>query len=64
MNNELTEFQTQKLAAIDLLKNSDRTVAEIAAACGFESEYYFYSFFKRNTGATPTAIRRQKNILI
>ena len=51
-------------AAIDLLKNSDRTVAEIAAACGFESEYYFYSFFKRNTGATPTAIRRQKNILI
>ncbi len=51
-------------AAIDLLKNSDRSVAEVAAICGFESEYYFYSFFKRNTGTTPTAIRKQNGSLL
>jgi transcriptional regulator GlxA family with amidase domain len=50
--------------AIDLLKNTDRTVAQIAADCGFESEYYFYSFCKRNTGSTPSALRRKKDLIL
>lgn len=43
--------------ALSLLRNTDRSVSEIASACGFESEYYFYSFFKRLTGYTPSKWR-------
>ena len=35
------------------------SAAEIATACGFSSEYYFHSFFKRMTGTTPLGWRRQ-----
>ena len=45
-------------AAIALLRRSDSSVGEIALRCGFESEYYFYAFCKRNTGMTPTELRR------
>lgn len=51
-------------AAIDLLKHGTDSVAEIAVKCGFESEYYFYAFIKRNTGMTPTEIRKQSGIFV
>ena len=47
--------------AIALLRQSDESIARIASQCGFESEYYFYAFCKRNTGMTPTKLRRQGN---
>lgn len=47
-------------SAVDMLANTPLTIREIALHCGFESEYYFYSFFKRNTGKTPTSIRNRK----
>ncbi|MBQ7365153.1 MAG: helix-turn-helix transcriptional regulator, partial [Clostridia bacterium] len=50
-------------AAVALLKRSDLTVAEVAARSGFESEYYFYAFCKRNTGMTPTELRRSERLL-
>lgn len=39
-----------------LLKN--HTVKETAAACGFSSAQYFCRFFRKNTGMTPKAYRR------
>lgn len=33
---------------------------EIAAHCGFENEYYFYEFFKAQTGMTPRDYVRQR----
>jgi AraC-like DNA-binding protein len=44
--------------ATELLTSTDLQIREIASICGFESEYYFYAFFKRNTGKTPSAVRK------
>ena len=45
------------IARLNLAKNylidTDMTIKEIAAKSGFESDIYFYSFFKRHTGMTP-----------
>ena len=49
--------------ATELLQTTNMQIREIATLCGFESEYYFYAFFKRNTGKTPTAIRKSKIIV-
>ncbi len=49
--------------AAELLRNTDMQIREIASVCGFESEYYFYAFFKRNTGKTPSAIRKAKSFV-
>jgi hypothetical protein len=45
-------------------KTEEELKAQIAADCGFESEYYFYSFCKRNTGSTPSALRRKKDLIL
>ena len=45
--------------AIDLLTNTDLKIKEIATGCGFENEYYFYVFFKNQTGRTPSTYRSQ-----
>lgn len=44
-------------AAIERLCTTSLSIREIALECGFESEYYFYAFFKKNTGKTPSAFR-------
>lgn len=46
--------------ATELLQSTNMHVREIAARCGFESEYYFYAFVKRTTGKTPSAIRKAR----
>ncbi|MBE6577277.1 MAG: helix-turn-helix domain-containing protein [Ruminococcaceae bacterium] len=45
--------------AIDLLTNTELKIKEIATQCGFENEYYFYVFFKNQTGKTPSTFRSQ-----
>ena len=45
-------------------QNAGCSDEEIAMLCGFESEYYFYSFFKRGTGKTPLAWRRMMQVTI
>lgn len=40
-----------------LLSHTDRTIAEIAAACGFESARYFATRFRTVLGETPTSFR-------
>lgn len=44
-------------AASDLLRNTDRTVVDIATDCGFGSERNFYRIFKELTGYTPNEFR-------
>ena len=41
-----------------LLASTDKSVEEIASACGFASPTYFATVFKRAAGATPSAFRR------
>lgn len=42
-----------------LLKHTDWSVADIAHSLGFEYPTYFNNFFKRHTGSTPLACRRE-----
>ena len=43
--------------AAQLLTSTDLPVAEIADALGFSNPFYFSSFFKKQTGMTPSAYR-------
>ena len=40
--------------ACQLLRNSNKTVAEVAYACGFTDPKYFSRCFKQSTGQSPT----------
>ena len=52
----LTELRMQ--LAVDLLHRSDRTVAEVATAVGYESDASFSRVFKRHVGTSPRHVRR------
>ena len=43
-----------------LLQHTDWSVADIAYALGFEYPTYFNNYFKRMTGTTPKALRKEK----
>ena len=49
--------------AKDLLAETDFKIREIALLCGFDNEYYFSKFIKKQTGLSPSAFRNQ-NIYI
>ncbi len=51
----VSEFKLQK--AKTLLKNSEKTVAEIAYETGFSNPSYFTTFFKQKTNQTPSEWR-------
>ena len=40
-----------------LLTSTDLPVSEIADSLGFSNPFYFSSFFKKQTGMTPSAYR-------
>ena len=44
--------------AESLLSDTALPVKEVAAACGFENEYYFSNFFKKHKGLSPSAFRK------
>ena len=44
--------------ALDLLRDDDRTIAEIAHAAGFSSQSHLTANFRRVTGLTPGRFRR------
>ena len=44
--------------AKSLLLNSSLPVKNVAFACGFENEYYFSNFFKKQMGISPTLFRK------
>lgn len=45
--------------SIDLLKNTNIKVNDIASMVGFKNKNYFYSVFKKYYGITPTEIRKE-----
>ena len=51
----IASLRVQK--AKTLLSDTDYRIKEIAEKCGFESEYYFSNFFKKNLGLSPKAFR-------
>ncbi|MDR2630868.1 MAG: AraC family transcriptional regulator [Spirochaetaceae bacterium] len=44
--------------AADLLEQKNTSIKEVAYRLGFEDQYYFSRFFKKKTGATPSAWRK------
>ncbi len=57
----MADVITARIAlAKQLLTTERRSIAEIAAACGYDSEIYFMQQFKKETGMTPTQFRKQK----
>ena len=46
-------------AAIRMLHDGQNKVADVALACGFHDLKHFYDVFRRHTGNTPGAYRRQ-----
>ncbi len=55
------EFLLQKryALAVDLLKNSQDSVKEIADRCGFRTSSDFSRFIKERSGTTPSGLRQQ-----
>ena len=43
--------------ALELLKNTDYPIMEIAISCGFNDQSYFTKVFKKQTGMTPRQFR-------
>lgn len=48
----------------NLLRNSSKPLAEIALLCGFDSQSYFSYIFKRETGISPNAYRKNTQLFI
>lgn len=52
----LTDFRLRKAA--ELLRETDRSVSDIAAACGFATSSYFGKVFRSRMNLSPLAYRR------
>ena len=52
----LTDFRLRKAA--ELLRETDRSVTDVAAACGFSNSSYFGKVFRRRMNLSPLAYRR------
>ena len=50
-------IQKKTRYAMDQLTNTTRTIADISNSLGFSSQFYFCSFFKKQTGMTPSQYR-------
>lgn len=44
--------------ACDRLRNTDMSVKEVSASCGFPTQDHFSSWFKKQTGQSPSAFRQ------
>lgn len=56
-NAYLTRYRIQK--SCEMLKETKRTICEIAMACGFQSASYFSSIFRKQIGLIPQQYRKQ-----
>lgn len=48
--------------AKEILSETDCTVSQVSAMCGYESEEHFMRQFKKITGTTPTKYRKNKSL--
>jgi AraC-like DNA-binding protein len=55
-NNYLTRYRLRK--SCEMLRETQRSVSEIALACGFQSVSYFSSLFRKQIGLVPLAYRK------
>ena len=46
--------------AMNLLDNTEYTVAQVAAAVGYENTQYFHRLFRKHTGMTPSEYKNRK----
>lgn len=46
--------------SMELLANPNFTITQVAAKCGYDNPLQFSSFFKKNTGLSPSEYRRKK----
>jgi two-component system response regulator YesN len=60
-NNYLTGIRIQRAAA--LLAGTDMSIANVAVAVGYNDYFYFAKVFKRVAGQTPTAYRRNPELV-
>lgn len=56
-NTYLTQYRIRK--SCEMLLETNRSVCEIAIACGFQSASYFSYIFRKETGLVPQSYRRQ-----
>lgn len=56
-NNYLTQFRIQK--SCDMLRETNRSISEIALSCGFQSPSYFTAIFRKQIGVVPLDYRKQ-----
>lgn len=56
-NDYLTRYRIQK--GCEMLRETQRSVGEIANTCGFQTASYFAYAFRREIGTTPQAYRRR-----
>jgi len=52
-------IESRLLRAAELLKNTEKSVSEIAVDCGYDSEPYFMRQFKKHKNCTPSEYRRR-----
>jgi len=59
----LANYITQKKLNLiyDLLVNSDLSLSDISDKLGFSNKNYFFTFFKKHTGMTPSEYRKNKS---
>lgn len=57
-------LQVRLSMAKNLLRNTAKSLSEIAVLCGFESQSYFNYVFKKTTNMTPKGYRDKKRIII
>jgi AraC family transcriptional regulator len=50
-------------AALEILRQSSRSLTEIALGLGFSSHSHFTAAFRREYGLTPSALRRSRSLL-
>lgn len=55
--NYVTQYRLQK--SCEMLKETRRSISEIALACGFQSASYFSSIFRKQMGMVPQNYRKQ-----
>lgn len=48
--------------AVEYIRTTDLSLAEVAAACGFNNSTNFYKAFRRVTGRTPASYRRTEEL--
>ncbi len=62
LSSYINEYKFEK--AKELLLNTDILVSEISERVGFENQNYFFTFFKKYSGFTPTQFRNKSKIAI